>query len=137
MPLPCVPTAFQCLSLLSLRVHREPGRDPYLQHCYRVSLDDGAPPLLLTPEPAEHTVSFSPDGGAVFVDAYGRADLPARTVLRSSADGSVLCVMEVADVTALERVGWRCPTPFEGVAADGVTVANADTIAAATHSHSS
>ena len=70
-------------------------------------------------------------------DAYGRADLPARTVLRSSADGSVLCVMEVADVTALERVGWRCPTPFEGVAADGVTVANADTIAAATHSHSS
>lgn len=100
---------------------REPDRDPYLRHCYCVGMDDGVIQLL-TPEPAEHTVSFCPDG-TVFVDAYGRADCPAQTVLRSAVNGNVLCVMENADVSALAKMapGWRPPTPFRGVAADGVT----------------
>ena len=50
-------------------------------------------------------------------------DCPAQTVLRSACDGSVLCVMEKADVSALAKLapGWRPPTPFQGVCADGVT----------------
>jgi hypothetical protein len=52
-----------------------------------------------------------------------KAFLQAQTVLRSAADGSVLCVMETADVSALSRLapGWRPATPFEGVADDGTT----------------
>ena len=88
---------------------REAGRDPYLQHLYRVSLDGGEPPVLLTPEPAEHSISVSPDG-SVYVDAYGRADLPAETVLRSAADGTILCTMETADLSALEEIGEFCVT---------------------------
>lgn len=44
-------------------------------------------------------------------------------MLRSACDGSVLCVMEKADVSALAKLapGWRLPTPFQGVCADGVT----------------
>ena len=99
---------------------KEAGRDPYLRHLYRVSLDDGADPALLTPEDAEHSVSFSPDADYI-VDAFGRADLPAQTVLRSAEDGSVLRVIATADVSALEAVGWRAPTTFEGLAADGAT----------------
>jgi dipeptidyl aminopeptidase/acylaminoacyl peptidase len=100
---------------------REPDRDPYLRHLYCVGMDDCALQLL-TPEPAEHTVTFSPDG-TVFVDAYGTADCPAQTLLRSAVDGSLLCVMENADVSALTKMapGWRPPTPFQGTAADGVT----------------
>jgi dipeptidyl aminopeptidase/acylaminoacyl peptidase len=98
---------------------REPNRDPYLQHLYRVSFG-GEPPVLLTPEPAEHNITFSPDG-SVFVDAYGRADLPAQTVLRSAVDGAILSVMETAELSALETLGWTAPTPFEGVADDDVT----------------
>ena len=97
---------------------REAGRDPYLRHCYSVSLDGGAPPVLLTPEEADHSVTFSPDPAALgFVDAFGRADLPAQTVLRSLDDGEVLRVLATADISALERIGSKRPTPFEGVRA--------------------
>ena len=40
---------------------REAGRDPYLRHLYRINLD-GSGLKLLTPEEADHDVSFSPDG---------------------------------------------------------------------------
>ena len=54
---------------------------------------------------------------------FGRADCPAQTVLRSARDGSILCVIEKADISALANLapGWRPPTPFQGVCADGVT----------------
>ena len=55
---------------------REPGRDPYLRHLYRVNLD-GTGLTLLTPEDADHDVSFSSDG-AYFVD---------RVLARRSPDG--------------------------------------------------
>jgi len=61
---------------------REPGRDPYLRHVYSVKLD-GSNLKLLTPENAEHEVSFSPDG-LYFVDNLSKVDLPPRSVLRVS-----------------------------------------------------
>jgi dipeptidyl aminopeptidase/acylaminoacyl peptidase len=98
---------------------KEPGRDPYLQHLYRVSLD-GTGLRLLTPEDAEHQVSFSPTG-AFFVDTYSRADLPAVSVLRRAADGSVVMELERADVSRLVASGWKQPEPFQAVARDGKT----------------
>ncbi|MCT6981035.1 DPP IV N-terminal domain-containing protein, partial [Salmonella enterica subsp. enterica serovar Oranienburg] len=49
-------------------VGREQGVDPYYQQFYKVSLDGGAP-ALLAPEPADHTITLSPDG-RLFADAY-------------------------------------------------------------------
>ena len=98
---------------------KESGADPYEAYLYGINLD-GKDLTLLTPERANHAVSFSPDG-LFFVDNYSRADLPAQSVLRRSADGSSLRVLEKTDVSALENLGWKFPQPFQGKAADGVT----------------
>ena len=99
-------------------VGREPGRDPYDNCLYRVSLDGGEPELL-TPEDATHQVTFRPSGGC-FIDSYSRVDLPAVTVLRA-ADGSLIRELERADVSRLEQTGWRPPERFRAKARDGVT----------------
>jgi len=103
---------------------REAGRDPYLRHLYRINLDgsglDGSGLKLLTPEDADHTVSFSPDG-KYFVDAYSRVDLPTVSVLRRAADGSVVRELEKTDVSKLLATGWKFPEPFKAKARDGKT----------------
>ncbi|HUZ03351.1 MAG TPA: DPP IV N-terminal domain-containing protein, partial [Thermomicrobiaceae bacterium] len=99
-------------------VGREPGRDPYFNHLYRVSLDGGEPELL-TPDDATHQIAFSPRG-TCFVDSYSRVDLPAVTALRA-ADGSLIHELERADVGRLEQMGWRPPERFRAKARDGVT----------------
>ena len=91
---------------------REAGRDPYLRHIYRVSLD-GSGLTLLTPEDADHAVSFSPDG-KYFVDAYSRVDLPTVSVLRRSEDGRVVKELEKADFSQLTAMGWRLPGTVQG-----------------------
>ncbi len=98
---------------------REAGRDPYLRHTYRVNLD-GTGLTLLTPEDADHTVSFSPDG-KYFVDAYSRPDLPTVSVVRSAATGQVVQPLEKADASKLLALGWQMPEPFKAKAADGKT----------------
>ncbi|HEV2351575.1 MAG TPA: DPP IV N-terminal domain-containing protein [Terriglobia bacterium] len=98
---------------------RETGEDPYLTHLYKVNFD-GSGLKLLTPENANHTVSFSPDG-AYYVDTYSRVDLPGQSVLHRTADGSVVQVLEKADASALLATGWKFPQPFQGKAADGHT----------------
>jgi dipeptidyl aminopeptidase/acylaminoacyl peptidase len=98
---------------------REAGRDPYLRHTYRVNLD-GTGLTLLTPEDADHTVSFSPDGRH-FVDSYSRPDVPTVSVVRSAADGRVVQALEQADVSKLLALGWTLPEPFKAKAADGKT----------------
>lgn len=98
---------------------REPGRDPYLLHAYRVNLD-GSGLRLLTPEPAEHEISFSPTG-AFFVDTYSTVDQPPVSVLRDSRDGSVVRELERAEIERLLATGWRYPEPFRAKARDGRT----------------
>jgi dipeptidyl-peptidase-4 len=98
---------------------REPGRDPYLVHAYRVGLD-GRGLRLLTPEAAEHEVSVSPSGD-FFVDSYSLPDQPPVTVLRRSSDGRVICELERAETERLLTTGWRAPEPFVANARDGVT----------------
>src|SRR5439155_7386582 len=51
---------------------REPGRDPYYRHLYRVNLD-GSDLRLLTPEDADHSIRLSPDG-RYLVDNFSRVD---------------------------------------------------------------
>ena len=97
---------------------REEGRDPYFRHLYRCTLD-GADLTLLTPEDADHTVTFSPSG-AYFVDTYSRVDLPPVSVLRR-ADGTLIDTLEEADISALTEMGWRAPERFTVKARDGVT----------------
>ncbi|HET9017212.1 MAG TPA: DPP IV N-terminal domain-containing protein [Thermomicrobiaceae bacterium] len=97
---------------------REPERDPYLRHLYRVRVD-GSELALLTPEDAEHGVTFSPSG-AFFLDTHSRIDLAPVTVLRAAAGEQVL-TLEEADVSGLAARGWSFPERVRVMARDGVT----------------
>jgi len=97
---------------------REAGRDPYFRHLYRVQLD-GSHLELLTPEDADHELSFAPDG-TCFVDTYSRVDLPPVSVLRA-ADSKLIRTLETADIESLKAIGWKPPERFSAKAADGST----------------
>jgi dipeptidyl aminopeptidase/acylaminoacyl peptidase len=99
-------------------VGREPGRDPYFRHLYRVGMD-GKNLQLLTPADADHDVSISPSG-RFFVDAYSKPDVPPVAELRD-ADGKLILTLEKADITRLTAAGWQPPTPITVKARDGAT----------------
>jgi dipeptidyl-peptidase-4 len=98
---------------------REAGRNPYYQHLYRVGFD-GSGLTLLTPEDANHDVSFAPSGD-YFVDVQSRIESPPASVLRRASDGSVVRTLETADVSRLEAIGWRPAEVFTTKARDGIT----------------
>jgi dipeptidyl-peptidase-4 len=98
---------------------REPGRNPYYAHLYRVGFD-GSGLTLLTPEDANHIITFSPSG-RYFVDSYSRIETPPVTVLRAAPDGRVLRTLERADVSRLVAAGWHPAQVFTVKARDGVT----------------
>jgi dipeptidyl-peptidase-4 len=97
---------------------REPGRNPYHAHFYRIHLD-GTGMELLTPENADHSISVAPSG-KYFFDIYSFVDAPPITVLRSM-DGKLVQSLEKADIGKLMATGWRHPEPFIVKARDGVT----------------
>ncbi len=101
-----------------LAVGKDPARDPYLAHLYSVGFD-GSKLLLLTPENANHSATFS-DDGRYFVDSYSTPVQPQTTVVRDSRGA---LAMEVAkqDVSKLLASGWQPPTPFTVKARDGKT----------------
>jgi dipeptidyl aminopeptidase/acylaminoacyl peptidase len=98
---------------------REPGRLLYYAHLYRVNFD-GTGLTLITPEDADHDVTFSPDG-RFFVDTYGRIERPPVTVLRAAPDGRVVRQLEAADVSQLQALGWTPGEVFTVKARDGIT----------------
>ncbi|WP_448548766.1 prolyl oligopeptidase family serine peptidase [Thalassotalea fusca] len=98
---------------------REPNRDPYLRHLYRINLD-GTNLILLTPEPFEHSTQLSPDY-TYFVDSYSDAQTPTQSWLRSTSTGEKLLQLGQADVSELEALGWQPPEPFSVLANDGQT----------------
>jgi len=100
-------------------VGREKGIDPYFAQFYKVSLDGGQP-TLLTPEPADHEISMSPDGDT-FVDAWSTPTKPPVTVLRASGDGHTVATVAKADIHRLQAVGWVPPVPITVKARDGKT----------------
>jgi dipeptidyl-peptidase-4 len=97
---------------------KEPGRDPYFQHLYRIGFD-GRGQTLLTPENANHIVSVSPDGKH-FVDTYSTPNTPPITVVRD-VNGRVAQTLERADISRLLATGWKPPTPVRMKARDGRT----------------
>jgi dipeptidyl aminopeptidase/acylaminoacyl peptidase len=99
-------------------VGREPGRDPYYRHLYRAALDGGGL-TLLTPEDADHQVTFSP-AGRFIVDTYSTRQQPPVTVLRRP-DGTVAMTVQEADVSQYLEMGGRWPESFRVKARDGVT----------------
>lgn len=97
---------------------KEEGRDPYLRHLYRVNFD-GSGLQLLTPEDAEHEITFTPSG-KYFIDRYSRIDLAPVTVLRTN-NGSPVMELEKADLEFLLETGWDFPERFTAKARDGET----------------
>ncbi len=96
---------------------REDG-DPYYQYLYSIDFD-GKNLKLLTPEPGTHTLDFSPSGN-YFVDTYSTPVNPPVSELRNM-DGKLLTVLEKADISDLEKSGWKPPIQFTVKARDGKT----------------
>ncbi|UHQ21056.1 S9 family peptidase [Lysobacter sp. KIS68-7] len=101
-------------------VNREAGHHPYHQHLYRVNLDDGAEPVLLSPEDAQHDFVLSPDGKRV-VDTYSTTTVAPVSVLRDTNDGKVVQEIAKGDLTRLKASGWVAPEPIVVKARDGKT----------------
>jgi dipeptidyl aminopeptidase/acylaminoacyl peptidase len=97
---------------------REQGRDPYFRFLYRVKLD-GSGLELLTPEDADHQISFAPDGKSL-VDVYSRPDQPSVSRLRLPT-GAVVKELQRADISRLTAVGFTPPEMFTVKARDGQT----------------
>lgn len=97
---------------------KEPGRDPYFRHFYRIGFD-GTKLQLLTPDNGDHTVTLSPDG-AYFVDTWSTPTTPPTSVLRD-ATGKLVVALEQADISKLIAAGWQAPIPFSTKARDGRT----------------
>lgn len=99
-------------------VGREPGRDPYFRHLYRVDFS-GTAVELLTPDNGDHTIEWSPSW-KYFVDTYSTPDTPPVSVLRDGS-GRLVLALEKADISRLQATGWTPPMPFTVKARDGKT----------------
>ena len=93
--------------------------DPYNMHLCRVGFD-GTGLADLTPENANHTVSFSADRSR-FVDVYSCPDMPPVSVLRDGQTGKVVAELERCDVSELLAGGWVMPEVFHAKGRDGKT----------------
>ena len=104
--------------LYFLAVGREPGRNPYFKHLYRIGFD-GTNLKLLTPDEGNHEIAFSPSG-RFFVDNHSQPDVAPISVLRDES-GKPITTLEKADISRLLATGWKPPVPITVKARDGVT----------------
>jgi len=95
------------------------GQDPYFIHHFRINFD-GSGLTPLTEGDANHSVVFSPDM-TYYVDTWSRVDLPAVMELRRVSDGKVLMEVEKADITELQKAGWKAPEVLASKGRDGKT----------------
>lgn len=93
--------------------------DPYNQHYCRVNFD-GTGLTDLTPEKANHTLSFSADRSR-FVDVYSKPDMPPVSVLRDGNTGKVIAELQRCDISELLETGWVVPEVFHAKGRDGKT----------------
>jgi dipeptidyl aminopeptidase/acylaminoacyl peptidase len=96
-----------------------PGEDPYYVHGYKIGFD-GAGLTPLSPEEADHALSYSSDG-KYYVDTYSRLDLPPVMELRRSSDASPVMTVDKADDARLVAAGWKPAEPFHARGRDGKT----------------
>ena len=99
-------------------VGREPGRDPYLVHYYRVGMDGGEVQLL-TPEDAQHAITPSPDGRH-FLDVHSTI-ATAPVALVRDRDGRQVAELARTGIERLRAAGWVAPESFTVKARDGKT----------------
>jgi dipeptidyl aminopeptidase/acylaminoacyl peptidase len=95
------------------------GRDPYLEHVYRIDFD-GSDLTAFTEADGQHELVLSPSGD-YFVDVWSRVDLAPVGELRRTADRSLVMELENGDLTALEAAGWTRPEVFTAKGRDGET----------------
>lgn len=100
-------------------VGREDGVHPYHRRLYAVGFEGGEPELL-TEEDGNHQVRLSPTGEH-FVTSFSTPEVPTVTEVRRTSDGAATGVVEEADASEMEEIGWRPPRPFTARARDGVT----------------
>ncbi len=98
---------------------KEPGRNPYYQHLYKIGID-GKGFTLLTPENANHDITVSPDG-KYFSDNISAPDQPTRTVLRETASGKIVKELSKADIEGLLAMNFHFTETFTATARDGIT----------------
>jgi dipeptidyl aminopeptidase/acylaminoacyl peptidase len=106
------------------------GQDPYFVHYYRVNFDgsglvaltagDGQRAATRGPRGEAGVLTYSPDR-RYLIDSYSRVDLPPVHELRRVSDGSLVCLLERADASALTEAGWRPPEVFVARGRDGTT----------------
>lgn len=96
-----------------------PGQDPYFIHYARVNFD-GSGFTKLTDGPGTHTITYSPDS-KYFIDTYSAIDLPPVNELRRTDDGKLVATLDKAEMSALQRTGWRAPEPFVAKGRDNAT----------------
>ncbi len=92
--------------------------DPYWRQLLRVGLDGGEPELI-TPDDADHAVSFAPDGRACTVSRAGLDSAPVLELWRP--DGTAIGTLERGDHQGLLDRGWRPPERLIATARDGRT----------------
>ncbi len=97
---------------------KEVGEDPYYLHLYRSGLD-GSGLKLLNPGDQDHAVSLD-DTKRYFVDNYSRVNTTPESAL-FDATGKKIMDLEKADLSALQRAGYKFPEPFVAKADDGIT----------------
>ena len=96
-----------------------PDQDPYYVHHCRINFD-GTGLVQLTRGDGTHTVRYSPDG-RFLLDTYSRVDMPGITELRRADNGSLVCLLERGDMSALTNEGWKVPERFVAKGRDGKT----------------
>lgn len=121
---------------------RHAGSNPYYRYLYRVALDSGSEPTLLTPETADHEFGnrfflgahrFAGNGlveprsgatlapnGRYFIDCYSTTQRPPEYVLRRTS-GELISRLLTSDASELYASGWRPPERVVAKAADGAT----------------
>lgn len=95
------------------------GEDPYFIHYYRVGFD-GKNLVSLTPERANHSVTFSPDRN-YYLDTYSQVNIPPVIELRRTVDGKKIMDLERADISGLLATGVKLPEVFRAKGRDGKT----------------
>ena len=93
--------------------------DPYFINYYSISFD-GTGLRKLTNGYGNHNAYFSPER-KYFVDTWSTVDTPPVSVLRTTLTGAEVMKLEVAEITALEKAGWRAPEVFTAKGRDGKT----------------
>ncbi|UZD23324.1 DPP IV N-terminal domain-containing protein [Algoriphagus halophytocola] len=98
---------------------KENSGNPYYSKVYKVNFD-GSGLVLLTPENAFHSVSFS-EGKEYFIDNYSTVDQPTTSVVRELETGKILFEVSKADISNLLERGYQSPKQFTATAKDGKT----------------